>query len=190
MGYLHAKGGGEEEIQAICLETDFHSSSERCVQEQEQQGVSICEASSPVQCQRKAGFSMCGLDCLPTSTSPGRTYSRGFPGSPMGQGMVAVRALSHLAQALQACLDPAFLRDLSGSAPQLTGSSSVSWTKAIHLGNLYTQLYFTAVLELHFWHLQATLSVNGEASPLTNTLGGSCKATEGSSMLVSSEKFI
>lgn len=50
MGYLHAKGGGEEEIVAVCLETDFHSSSEKCVQEQEQQGVPICEASSPVQC--------------------------------------------------------------------------------------------------------------------------------------------
>lgn len=68
---------------------------------------------------------------------PWQDIQLGFPGSLMGPGMAAVRAVLHLAQALQACLDPAFLRDLSGSAPQLTDSSSVSWTKAIYLGNLY-----------------------------------------------------
>ena len=40
------------------------------------------------------------------------------------------------------------------------------------------QLYFLAVLELHFWHLQAALSVNSEAIWTTKMIRGSCKPQE------------
>lgn len=143
----------------------------------------MCEGSCPVWCWCRAGFSVCGLESLPTPQVPQQDVQ---PGSLVGQGMVALRAVWLLAQTLQICLNPLCLPGgSSGSVPPTHLDRELDWRylsgtqgpsdKCMSKANSPKQAWSLVLLEWGLWCIPGRV---GSTPPRSWTSWAGCLHTE------------